>query len=119
MLLTFGKTFERVMFNRIYNYLEQFNFIYCKQFGYRIKHNTIDANAEVTEKLRRGYRNSNKKFIPSIFLDLKKAFDTLNRDILIKKLPYYGLVGKSLQWIVSYLSNRKHCVEISGVRSNF
>ena len=99
LLLTLGKIFERVMFNRIYNYLEQFNFIYCKQFGNRFKHNTIDAIAEVTEKLRL----SNKKFIPSIFLDLKKAFDTLNHDILIKKLPYYGLVGKCLQWIVSYL----------------
>ena len=64
-------------------------------------------------------RLSDKKFIPSIFLDLKKAFDTLNHDILIEKLPYYGLVGKCLQYIVSYLSNRKQCVEISGVRSNF
>ena len=103
------------MFNRIYNYLEQFNFIYCKQFGYRIKHNIIDAIAEVTEKLRL----SNKKLIPSKILDLKKSFDTLNHDILIKKLPYYGLEGKCLHWIVSYLSNRKQYVEISGVQSNF
>ena len=56
LLLTLGKIFERVMFNRIYNYLEQFNFIYCKQFGYRIKHNTIDAIAEVTTGRSMHYR---------------------------------------------------------------
>ena len=52
-------------------------------------------------------------------MDLAKAFDTVNHDILIKKLEYYGIRGKPLNWLISYLSNRKQAVKIDQTLSSF
>ena len=54
-----------------------------------------------------------------IFLDFAKAFDIVNHDILIKKLEYYGIRGKPLNWLISYLSNRKQAVKIDQTLSSF
>ena len=54
----------------------------------------------------------------SVFLDSSKAFDSLNRSILLKKLYYYGIQGKELDWFKLYFSERKQPVNYKGVRSN-
>ena len=69
LLVTWSKVFERAMYNRVYSYLEANSLIYIKQFGFRKKHSTIDAIAEVTEKCRLDKTKSPKR---TVFLDLKK-----------------------------------------------
>ena len=53
----------------------------------------------------------------AIFIDIKIAFDTLNHEILVNKLYHYGIIGIVLEWIVSYLSNRKQFVKINDISS--
>ena len=75
------------MQRRLYNYLEKYNLLYDKQFGLRRKHCTIDALAELTEIIRMGSKETHNI---SVFLDLKKAFDTIDHSILLEN---YGLTG--------------------------
>ena len=59
----------------------------------------------------------NKEYCAGIFLDLSKAFDTVNHAIFIEKLKHYGIRGLSLKWMCSYLTDRKQCAEDHGVAS--
>ena len=87
----------------------------CKQFVFRFRHSTIDALVEFIEK------NRNCKDLPvlSFFLDLKKAFDTIDHQILLQKLERYGIRGNCLKWFQSYLANRYQKVEMNGHLSNW
>ena len=115
LLNVWSKIFERLMFNRVYFYMEHFSLIYQKQFGFRKKHSTIDALIELMENVRRfGAKNTS-----SFFIDLKKAFDTIDHPILLFKLEKYGIRGQALHWFTSYLSNRKQRVEVNGSSSNW
>ena len=104
------------MYNRVYNYLETNSLIYIKQFGFRKNHSTVDAISEITEKLRLDMSRSQKY---TAFLDLKKAFDTLDHQILFQKLQMYGIDGKDLSWFISYLKHRKQVVEIGTTKSTW
>ena len=59
----------------------------------------------------------NKQFVCVVFIDLQKAFDTVDHNILIEKIPHYGIQGIAHQWFKSYLENRKQFVSISDVES--
>ena len=82
LLSSISKVFEKLMHSRIYNYLEKFDLLYDRQFGFRQKYATIDALEELTERIRLG---NDKIFNCSLFIDLKKAFDTLDHKILLSK----------------------------------
>ena len=105
------------MFNRIYRYTERFGVINSNQHGFRKKHSTIDALAESTEKI--GLNHRKKEDVVSVFLDLKKAFDTIEYDILLYKLEKTGIRGKGLDWIKSYVTNRKKQVVENGYQSTW
>ena len=80
------------MYKRIYAFLEKHNILYDLQFGFRAKHSTTHALINITEKIRAALDSG--KVACGIFIDLQKAFDTVNHDILLKKMNHYGFRGK-------------------------
>ena len=96
----------------LYKFLEDQLLIITKQFGFRQGHSTIHALIDLTEDIRRALDENN--FAIGIFVDLQKAFDTVDHKILLKKLEYYGVRGIANEWFKSYLSGRKQYVSISG-----
>ena len=90
-------------------------FLFQNQFGFRKNNSTTFALHEITEKIKETI--SNKKYGCGIFIDLRKAFDTVNHEISLRKLEHYGIRGKVLFWFKSYLTNRKQYVSFNGESS--
>ena len=105
------------MYNRIISYLEKFSILYNNQFGFRSKHSTIHALLLLTDKIQRSIDNGT--YSCGIFLDLSKAFDTVDHKILLTKLEYYGIRGVVNDWFASYLSNRRQFVSCFGTDSDY
>ena len=77
---------------------------YESQFGFQKGRSTLHSLIEIVENIRSCIEQRN--YGCGIFIDLKKAFDTVNHQILLNKLEHYGIRGKSLDWFTSYLSGR-------------
>ena len=91
------------------------NLLYDKQFGFRKSHSTSHAiNHSVTHVID---QKAKKNFVLGIFIDLSKAFDTIDHTYLVKKLERYGIRGSSNKLIKSYLSNRQQYTECLGEKS--
>ena len=116
LLSNINKIFEKIMHNRLYEFLEMNNSIYKNQFGFRKSHSTTHALIDLTEDIREALDNN--KFACGVFIDLQKAFDTVDHEILLKKLEHYGIRGIANDWFRSYLKNRKQFVSVSGFESN-
>ena len=99
-----SKIMEKLVHECLYIFLENNNVLYDKQFGFRNKHSTTDALIEIIEKIRDAF--DKKQFACGIFIDLQKAFDTVNHDILLAKLNYYGVKGTSNMWFETFLKER-------------
>ena len=112
LLSIFDKIMEKIMHERLYKFLELNNILYSKQFGFRKNNSTIDALIKITDKIRESVDKG--KYGCGIFIDLRKAFDTVNHNILLLKMEHYGVRGPSLQWFRSYISERKQYVYING-----
>ena len=89
--------------------------IYPNQFGFRSGYSTTHSLISITETIRKTLDNN--KYGCGVFIDLKKAFDTVNHDILLQKLEHYGIRESALSWFKSYLSDRKQYVNINGTNS--
>ena len=110
-----SKILERHVHTSFYNYLESNNLITPDQSGFRPKHSCETALLKMTDDWFNGIDKGNMTGV--IYIDLKKAFDTVNHDILLKKLTGYGVDTKSWDWFKSYLSNRSQLVLWSGEMS--
>ena len=115
LLPVFNKIFEKAIYTRMYQYLEANNLIFKRQFGFRANHSTNHALISMTEDIK-SHLDSNE-FVTGIFIDLEKAFDTVNHEILSNKLSYYGFRGKTNDLIKSFLVNRSQYVSINGTDS--
>ena len=116
LLSNINKLFEKMMYNRVFTFLEANKCIYNLQFGFRSKHSTNHALIEITEKIRCALDNHESAC--GVFIDLQKAFDTVNHDILVDKLMHYGIRGVANSWFKSYLTERTQYVSIDGYKSN-
>ena len=111
LLSNIDKILERIMYNRLYKFLETNNLIYSLQFGFRQKHSTSHAFIHLTDKIREQLDKGN--FACGIFVDFQKALHTVDHQILIQKLNYYGIRGIANNWFSSYLQNRTQFVSIN------
>ena len=116
ILPAISKLIEKVVYNQICSFFIQHNLFSDSQYGFRAKHSTELAALELVDRISFALDNNDTPF--SIFLDLSKAFDTLNHSILINKLKYYGIKGLPLNLFKNYLSNRKQFVEFNSTVSN-
>ena len=106
----FGKIFEKIIFHRLYQFLEDNKSIYPNQYGFRKGHSTNHAINYSVSYVQKQIKL--KRHTLAIFIDLSKAFDTLDHEILVSKLSNYGIEGNALNLIKSYLSNRKQFVSV-------
>ena len=104
------------MYNRLESYLETNNILYHHQFGFRKGYSTEHALMSITEQIKSNFRKNS--FSCGVFVDLEKAFDTVNHQILISKLKHYGLKDPAISWFSSYLSNRSQKVNLNGQTSD-
>ena len=111
LLPVFSKIFEKLMYRRLYKFLEINKVLYSLQFGFQENHSIDHALVSMTEAIRNIL--DNKRLGCGIFIDLQKAFDTVNHRILLSKMEHYGICGCALDWFKSYLSNRKQYVYVS------
>ena len=86
--------------DRLYMFLEQNNAFHNYQFGFRNNHSTDHALIEITEKIRNACDKT--LFTCGVYLNLQKAFDTVNQEILLSKLKHYGIKGTSYNWFKSF-----------------
>ena len=106
----FGKIFEKIIYRRLYSFLVSQGILHESQFGFRKSHSTSHALNysifHIQEALKKGLH------VLGIFIDLSKAFDTIDHKILLKKLEIYGIRGIPLKLMESYLWNREQCVSV-------
>ena len=116
LLPTLSKIFERVIYNQLYNYFVDNSLLTEYQFGFRVKHSTELATIRLLDYIN---KEMDKKHTPvNIYLDLSKAFDTINFEVLLYKMIYYGVVGTPFKLIQNYLINRKQYVKYKTYESN-
>ena len=104
LLPNISKIFERVMYTRLDSFLSMSETIYKFQFGFRKYYSTNHALLSIVEQIRSALDKN--MFACGVFIDLKKAFDTVNHQILLYKLNHYGIRGVVNKWFSSYLSSR-------------
>ena len=115
LLSNIEKILEKLMYKRLYAFLDYNNIIYDLQFGFRQQYSTSHALINITENIRKALDDGNIGC--GVFVDLQKAFDTVDHQILLAKLNHYGIHGVSNDWFKSYLSNRNQYVSINGYES--
>ena len=116
VLSVFSKIYEKCMHTRLYSFLTKHELLFRRQFGFRKNHSTNHALISLVESIKKEI--DNQKFVYGIFIDLQKAFDTVDHDVLIQKLNYYGVRGIANHWFCSFLKNRNQYVSLSGVSSH-
>ena len=119
LLSSFSKLLEKIAAIQIMKYLNKFKLLYQHQYGFRSGHNTTQPVIQFLDKIFKALNNPEKNELSlAIFIDLTKAFDTCDTEILLRKLQHYGFRGVAQNWFRSYLTGRQQCTAIKGKLSN-
>ena len=117
VLPCFSKILEKLMYNRISNFIHKHNLLNEYQFGFRQKRSTNQALIVLLDKITAALENGD--IVLGVFLDFSKAFDTVDHQILLNKMYKYGIRGIAFKWMESYLSNRRQFVLFKDVKSEY
>ena len=116
VLPCFSKFLERIIYNRILGYLNDFNILYDNQYGFRRNPSTSLALVDLYDKISLAL-DRKETAEQEFFIDLSNVFDAVNNNILFDKLQHYGIRGLALDWVKSYFHQRSQFVEYNGHRS--
>ena len=117
ILTSFSKILERLIFNRLYKHLESNGILAQEQFGFRMSHSTEQAVFSLINSVLIALNNN--QLAVGIFCDIQKAFDSVNHRILLDKLHFYGIHGKFMTLMESYLTNRYQKVSLNNKDANY
>lgn len=112
----FSKVIEKLFYLRLMCYLLKFNLLSPHQFGFRPDYSTELALLSFTDRIKQAIDDG--LLTGAVFIDLTKAFDTINHRILLCKLESFGIVGPALQFIRNYLTNRSQVVYVNNIASS-
>ena len=115
LLMTISKILEKIMYTRVYSFLQNTGQIYNNQYGFRANHSCEHAVGQLVGSVVKGLEN--KHNVACVMLDLSKAFHTIDHSILLSKLELYGVRGQPLAWFQSYLTDRKLRVKCRTISS--
>ena len=116
ILPSLSKILEKTVYKRLTDYLNKYDILNTSQYGFRHGHSTSMALLDFVERIHEEL--DRKEYTIGVFLDLTKAFDTVNHNILLDKLEHYGIRGTPLLWFKDYLTNRKQYVHFQGTNSD-
>ena len=117
LISSFSKILEKVVKYQVTSYLENHNILHIRQFGFRAKYSTLHAILHYIHCIDK--LSEEKKAFCTVFIDLQKAFDTCNYNIILNKLQSIGFSDNALKWFKSYLTDRKQAVKIQDIISDW
>jgi len=117
LLPAFSKLLEKIVTKRILYFLSENRILYEHQYGFRSKHSTIHPIMHLLKHISDNNDRPTKDVTLGLFLDLSKAFDTINHETLLSKLQHYGMRGIINSWFRSYLTNRSQYTEVNNHQS--
>ena len=117
LLSSFSKLMEKIVAKQLLRFLHINEILYKHQYGFRAGHNTSHPVLHLSEKIYTALNQKPSAKTLTIFIDLKKAFDTVDHNILLSKMEYYGIRNTTNLWFKNYLNDREQFVDINGVQS--
>ena len=110
------KIFEKIVHDQVSTFIKENTFLNDRQSGFRKLFSTTTAVLDVSENILEQLDKNN--FVGAVLIDLKKAFDTVDHKILLKKLWCYGFQNQSFDWFESYLTDRQQLTLVNNIMSD-
>ena len=114
LLSSLSKLLEKIVYRQLYRFLNINEILYKHQYGFRAGHNTSHPVLHLTNKIYNALNQKPSSKTLTIFIDLKKAFDTVDHNILLQKLSHYGIRDTANLWFKNYLNDREQFVSVHG-----